>query len=379
MCNQFTRCWAEIDIAALSRNLCRLKDLSPEIIAVVKADAYGHGTDIIVPALHRLGVRHFSVATVGEAAALRRLLGITGGSIYLMAAVLAADAESIVELQLIPFATDTDFVRSLGQAALRQGKIAPVHIEVDTGIGRAGVDPNDLLSTLLLWSSLPGILVAGICTHFTAADAAESADGEGQMAIFQQSLAEIPPHLLSGLSIHAANSPAALRTLTERTSFFRPGLLLYGISPAESMTAGFLFEPVLSLHARVLLVRRLPAGTDISYSRTYRLPTDATIATIGIGYGDGFPRRLSNFGKVLLPDGTPAPIRGRICMDQLCVEVPENVNLTPGDTVTLVGVCGENRITVSEIADLIDTTPHEITTCLTARIPRHESNQFDEA
>jgi alanine racemase len=160
----------------------------------------------------------------------------------------------------------------------------------------------------------------------------------------------------------------------------RPGLLLYGIGPSSQFLAdereGFAFRPALSLKARVILVRRLPAGTDISYSRTYTLPHNATIATIGIGYGDGFPRRLSNCGHVLLPSGKRAPIRGRVCMDQLCIEVPEGERLSAGDTVTLIGRAGESEIRVTDMAEQIDTTPHEITTCLTARVPRVVVNRI---
>ena len=184
-------------------------------------------------------------------------------------------------------------------------------------------------------------------------------------------LTELPPALTRELAVHAANSPGALRVPLASHRLIRPGLLLYGIAPSVALAKNdFPYDPVLSLKARALLVRRLPAGTEISYSRTYRLPREATIATIGIGYGDGYPRRLSNRGFVLLDDGTPCPIRGRVCMDQLCIELPEGANLEPGDAVTLIGQAGSNSIPVTEIAEEIDTTPHEITTCLTARVPR---------
>ena len=147
-------------------------------------------------------------------------------------------------------------------------------------------------------------------------------------------------------------------------------LLLYGIAPSSDFSRNFPFHPVLSLKARVLLVRKLPKGTDISYSRTYQLQNDAVIATIGIGYGDGYPRRLSNIGKVILPDGSLAPIRGRICMDQLCVEVADGCLVVPGDIVTLIGEHRGSEISVTEITNVIDATPHEITTCLTNRVPR---------
>jgi alanine racemase len=154
----------------------------------------------------------------------------------------------------------------------------------------------------------------------------------------------------------------------------RPGLLLYGIAPEGGAPAkipdGSPLTPVLSLHARILSVRRMPAGTTLSYGRTFTLGHPATVATIGIGYGDGYSRRLSNTGHVLLPGGQSAPIRGRICMDQFCVEVPDGLGLAAGDIVTLVGKSGASEIRAADLADLIGATPHEITTCLMGRVPR---------
>jgi alanine racemase len=370
MSTQFTRCWAEIDGSALASNVATLKRIGPEIIAVVKANAYGHGVDLVVPILLSSGVRHFSVATVDEAAELRGLPGMSESSIYLMAAVTEGDADRVAALDLIPFATDDHFVQALADSARKFGKTAKIHVEVDTGIGRAGISPAALPETFAKWQSLENIQVTGICTHFTAADAAGADDSRAQQHVFKSAIAALPESSRQGLAIHAANSPAALRLPPSISTLFRPGLLLYGIPPSEQLAVNFPYHPVLSLNTRILLVRRLPAGTDISYSRTYKLPNDATIATIGIGYGDGYPRRLSSIGRVLLKDGTSAPIRGRICMDQFCVELPEGSEAKPGDTVTLIGKAGNNTITVNEIADQIDTTPHEITTCLTQRVPR---------
>jgi alanine racemase len=370
MCNPTARCWADIDLAALAANVRLLNTVGPKIMAVVKADAYGHDVDIIVPALIGMGVSHFAVATVIEAAELRALPGMETASVYLMAAVLSPEVDDILRLNLIPFVTDTQFVRSLSEAAIKQGKIANIHLEVDTGIGRAGVLPDQLLPTLTYWRTLPGIKVTGISTHFTEADSTDSADSLAQHELFESLLASLPKEFLHGVAIHAANSPATLRVPHQRETLIRPGLLLYGIAPSPDLAVDFKYKPVLTLKARALLVRHLPAGSDISYSRTYRLPHDATIATIGIGYGDGYPRRLSNIGTVQLEDGTVAKIRGRVCMDQLCIEIPEGGTLLPGDTVTLIGKEGENEITVSDIANLIDTTPHEITTALLPRIAR---------
>jgi alanine racemase len=370
MLNSHARCWAEIDSTALAANVQLLKKFHPELMAVVKADAYGHGVGIVVPLLLQLGVRHFAIATVEEGEELRAIPGMEEVNIYLMTAVLAEDVERIIELDLVPFSTDTKFVEALSGCAVRNNRTAKVHVEVDTGIGRAGIAPDLLHGTLTKWQSLHGILVTGICTHFTAADSDTPNDALNQQKLFEETLSRLPEELIEGKTIHLANSPATLRVSTIKDTFFRPGLLLYGIAPSPGLGHNFPFQPVLSLKAKILLVRRLPAGTDISYSRSYTLAREATIATIGIGYGDGYPRRLSNIGHILLPDGTQAPIRGRVCMDQLCVELPDSSLIRPGDTVTLIGAVAANTISVGDIAAQIDTTPHEITTCLTARVPR---------
>lgn len=370
------RCWAEIDRSALDHNVHVLTSYGSQIMAVVKADAYGHGVSLVAPLLLEMGIRHFGVATVTEGIQIRRAsesAGVRGVAIFVMTAVLPEEAETLLAHRLIPFVSDYSLARALSPAGA-QGEEAEIHVEVDTGIGRAGIAPVETAKFVAACQALPNLRVTGICTHFTAADAADPQDAVVQFTLFEQALASLPREQLSQMTLHAANSPATLRLPAARLHLMRPGLLLYGIGPSLQFLTdereGFAFRPVLSLKARVILARRLPAGTDISYSRTYTLPREATVATIGIGYGDGFPRRLSNCGHVLLPSGTRAPIRGRVCMDQLCIEVPEGEKLSAGDSVTLIGRAGDSEIRATEMADQIDTTPHEITTCLTARVPR---------
>ncbi|HEX5322921.1 MAG TPA: alanine racemase [Capsulimonadaceae bacterium] len=373
----YPRCWAEIDTDALAHNVRALSSLGSEIMAVVKANAYGHGVDLVVPALLKMGIRHFGVATVVEGEEARALADANGASdaaIYIIAAALPEEAGAIVENRLIPLVSDLDLAKAISRATRQAGKEAQIHIEIDTGIGRAGVAPTQAPAFLAECSALPGLRVAGICSHFTAADAEDTEDARLQYALFEKALATLPADKLAQLTLHTANSPGILRIPAARLQLIRPGLLLYGIGPSPQFLADsqepFGFKPVLSLKARALLVRRLPAGSDISYGRTYTLPHEATIATLGIGYGDGFPRRLSNKGYALLPTGARAPIRGRVCMDQICVEIPEGAKAQVGDTFTLIGQAGGEEILATHLAHEIDATPHEITTCLTARVPR---------
>ena len=373
-----SRCWAEIDSKALVHNLHSLPVSPQSVMAVVKSDAYGHGVDLVAPVLAEHGVTHWGVATVAEGRHLRDTLSLARPAdhkIYIMAAVLAEDATEVVANRLTPYCCDLELARAMSRAAEHDGEIATIHIEVDTGIGRAGVAPKALPAFAAAVRSLPSVDVTGICTHFTAADATDGpGDALDQHALFRDALSSLDRGWLRTLTIHSSNSPGILRVEDAYHTLIRPGLLLYGIGPSSPLTHGdeapFPYKPVLSLKARALLVRRLQAGSDISYSRTYRLERDADIATIGIGYGDGYPRRLSSRGFVVLPDGRRAPIRGRVCMDQVCVELPEGTGLRAGATVALIGEVDGQGLTALEIADEIDATPHEVTTCLTARVPR---------
>jgi alanine racemase len=346
-------------------------------MAVVKSDAYGHGVGLVAPVLASRDVTHWGIASIGEGRQLRAVLGGASAKhdIYVMTAVLPENASDLVALGLTPYCSDFALAEALSSAAITAGTTATLHIEVDTGIGRAGVEPDDVAAFITAVRALPDVRITGICTHFTAADATDGPhDAHKQHAIFARVLSELDQKWLSSITVHASNSPGILRVNAARHQLIRPGLLLYGIGPSSQLAGGselpFPYRPVMALKARALLVRKLPAGTDISYSRTYRLPSDATIATIGIGYGDGFPRRLSSKGFVLLPDGARAPMRGRVCMDQVCVELPTGSGVKAGDTVILIGTVGPNSITALEIADEIDATPHEIPTCLTARVTR---------
>lgn len=372
------RCWAEIDRQALVYNLARLPVCASSVMAVVKANAYGHGIEIVAPALLSVGVRSFGTATVEEAMTLRSMPGFGAEDavdVYVMTSVLAEQAPEVVAHRLIPFVTDIQFARAVSVAAESCGIKANVHIEVDTGIGRAGVACDELRSFYEACRGLSGVSVTGICTHFTSADDPDhGADAAAQFAIFSRALAALPSGDLARLTIHAANSPAIMRLPDCPRGLVRPGLLIYGIGPTVTMehesAPDFPYRPVMTLKARITLVRRLPARTDISYNRTYRLPADATVATVAIGYGDGFFRRFSNCGVVLLPSGARAPIRGRICMDQFCVEVPEGETVGAGDSVTLFGKAGGSELRISALAELIEATPHELTTCLTSRVVR---------
>ncbi len=366
------RAWADIDGEALAHNVALLRrSFGPaRIMAVVKADAYGHGMFLVAPLCADLGLRDFGVATPSEGAALRDLLP-ADAAIYLLGPAFPDEVQAIAEHRLIPLLSSLDTARALSEAASAQGLVADVHLDVDTGIGRAGVLPDAVPAFLHALDSLPNLRLTGLATHFANADE-DPADACGQHLLFYQALSVLGDRA-HGLLIHASNSPGALNLpLEARHGLVRPGLLLYGIEPmpGDFTPPQSAYHPALSLYARVTLCRALPGGATISYGRTYTVPSGGGVyATLGIGYGDGYPRHLSNQGHVLL-HGRRAPICGRVCMDQIVVDVSHIPHVQAGDVATLIGTDGGETLTAGGLAAQIGTTPHEITTGLTARVPR---------
>lgn len=366
------RLWAEIDGAALTSNIALLRRrFGPaRVMAVVKANAYGHDAALIAPLCAAAGLTDFGVATPAEGVALRSLLP-PDATIFLLGPAFPAEAAAIVEAGLTPLLSSLALAEALSEAALLSGRILDVHLDLDTGIGRAGVPLPDAVSMLLALDCLPGLRVTGLSTHFASADE-DLVDAHLQWAQFADFLTALGPRA-DTLLVHASNSPASLVLPPEaRHQMIRPGLLLYGIEPTPDTFAFSLMplRPVLSLKTRVTLCRALPEGATISYGRTYTVPPGGGLyATLGVGYGDGWPRRFSNSGYVLL-HGHRAPICGRVCMDQTVVDVSHIPGVQIGDVATLIGKDGGETITAGGLAAALETTPHEITTALTARVVR---------
>ena len=366
------RVWAEIDEAALASNIALLKSrFAPaRVMAVVKADAYGHGVSLIAPLCAQHGLTDFGVATPAEGAALRPLLP-PDAAIYLLGPALPSEAPAIVFHRLTLLLSSLEMGQALSEAAGAQSVTASAHLDLDTGIGRAGVQPSEARALLSALDALPGLDITGLATHFADADD-NPADAYVQHTLFLNFLSTLGPRADS-LLLHASNSPAALNLpLPARHGLLRPGLLLYGIEPTPGLFGerDLPLRPVLSLKTCVTLCRALPAGATISYGRTYTVPPGGgTYATLGVGYGDGYPRSLSHSGFVLIR-GQRAPICGRVCMDQVVVDISRIPGVRTGDIAALIGTDGDETLTAGTLAALIKTTPHEITTRLTARVPR---------
>lgn len=362
--SRFTRTWVDIDLPALRHNLGLVRSaIGPDVnlALVAKADAYGHG---LVPtssyALHH-GADWVAVATVQEGVALREA-GIDA-PILVISPTLGIEAEDAVFYDLRVLLEDESTAKDLSEAATRMGKTAVVHLEVDTGLARFGCPVEQAADRALAIRSLGSITLEGLSTHF-ANSSWDVLGTEDQIRSFDRALAFCEAAGLTFDVVHVANSAGAVRYPNARRQMVRTGIACYGIDP-YNLFAGE-ERPVLSWNARVMVVRELPPNSPVSYAGTYRTKGTEKIATLGVGYGDGYPRNLSNRGHVFI-HGQPAPIVGLICMDQVLVDVSRIPQTSPGDVAELFGP----NIRVPDLARIAETNPHELTCRIMPRVPRH--------
>ncbi len=366
------RCWVEIDLAALERNLKLIRaSLPPHIkyVAVVKADAYGHGLPHVAARLMHAGADLFGVANIAEAMALRELSG--DWPVLLLSPVLPEEDRFLSEYDLAATVSSADEVRRFDAIGRTAGRPVAVHLKIDTGMGRLGVWHGAAPELFAQIRTAKGVKLAGVFTHFSSADEDPAFTAE-QRCVFLDTLKILPDFDPAGLFIHADNS-AGLET-TPGSSVFnavRVGLLQFGVLPhPHSMLARVHTEPVFSFHTRVGLVKQLPAGTGISYGRTHRLKRASTVAVLTAGYGDGIARACSNRAQVLIR-GKRCPVLGRITMDQTIVDITDvSEKVGCGDPVVLVGQQGASEITLTEFSDWSDSIPWETLCSVTKRVPR---------
>ncbi len=366
-----SRAWVEIDLPALDRNVGRIKQALPKhvrYVAVVKADAYGHGMPEVVTRLLQAGVDTFAVANVAEAARLREIT--PDAEILLLSPTLPNEMSRAVSLGLDFSINSLAEIDALAACTKGMGVRARVHIKVDTGMGRSGVwhaDAHAVFSKVLATSTVEW---CGVYTHFSDADT-DTAYTTQQREIFLKLIESIPSEVRAKLLIHADNS-AGLESFSAHSPFnaVRIGLMQYGLPPsAGSFLASLKPDPVLSFHARVVLVKHLPKGTAIGYNRTKVLTRDSVVAVVAVGYGDGVPTAASNRGQFLI-HGQRCPILGRVSMDQTVVDVTDNPNVAAGEVATILGAQGKDRITVAEFCGWSDCIPWEALCTLTQRVQR---------
>ena len=365
------RCWVEIDLSALERNLNCIRSALPnhiQYVAVVKADAYGHGMAQTVNRLMHCGADLFAVANIREAAAIREIG--SGWPILVLSSILPDEDKQISEYNLIPTISTAEEAERFSIVGKQGDQKIPVHLKIDTGLGRLGVWHEQAPDLYKLIQEKPELKLEGIYTHFSSADS-DPAFTEEQRALFLQTLNRLPGLDTNSLLIHADNS-AGLESFKRGQPFnaVRVGLLQFGVLPyPHSLLSKVKVEPVFSFHSRLSIVKDLPAGTGISYGRTHVLERDSRVGVITAGYGDGIPTTMSNKGSVLI-QGHRCPILGRVTMDQTIVDVTDLEDVQNGDHVTLIGKQGDETIDVTTFSDWALSIPWETFCSITKRVPR---------
>jgi len=361
--------WVEVDLDRFARNLERLRALAGperEMLLVAKADAYGHGAVEIARAAEGHGVTRFGVATLHEGLQLRQAQ--CHRPIIVLSPLLPAESEEAVAHGLEPTVADLELARALSEAAQRAARPTRVHVEVDTGMGRIGVREEEAVAFLQALAALPGLRIASLYTHFPDAEADDLDFARGQLGRFAQLLAQLDALGLRPPRVHAANSAGFLNLPEARLDWSRLGLAAYGVLPSRA-DAGLALEPVMSLRSRLVQVRLLPAGTPISYSRTFVTSRTTRVGVVPVGYGHGYSWLLSNRGRMLV-GGRSAPILGRVTMDLTMIDLTDHGEVAVGDEVVLFGDQGGASLPIEEVARASETLPYEVLCTMGKRVTR---------
>ena len=357
------RCWVEVDGRALRHNFKILRSLVPRttrLMAVVKANAYGHGLVPMARELEEIGTDWLGVANVAEGTAIREA-GVRL-PILLLSATLPEEMEEAVRQKLTLMLSSYEEAKRLDRIAREVGRKAEVHFKIDTGMGRLGCWHSHARKELARIQRLPGFVVKGLCTHFASAD-----DNAG---LTQTQWEAISPFFAENKNLlrHAANSPAVTRRYGFDADMARVGLALYGIAPNPD-DQGLGLRPVLTWKSRVTFLHEMARGRTVSYGATYRVPSPQRQAVVAMGYGDGYFRLHSNASHMLVR-GKRCPIRGRVTMDQIMIDVTRATGCRVGDEVVALGSQGSEAIHARELATQAHTIPWEILTNIGARVPR---------
>jgi len=369
--------WAEIDLDAVAHNLQGIKNHVGEnvkVIAVVKANMYGHGVVPVARTLLENGAALLAVHRLVEGIQLRQA-GITA-PVLVMGYTLPAEAQAVVRWKLTPTVNEREQAEALAAAAREQGVQLPVHVKVDTGMGRWGLLPDETVAFCRWLVTLQWLELEGLYTHFAVADEANDSARtctRWQLNTYLDALQDLVAHNISVPLRHAANSAATLTLPQSHLDAVRPGLILFGMLPSQEMTSPFPLQPVMTLKSRVVRLCTLPAGASIGYGCTFTTKRPTKVALAPIGYGDGYHRLFSNRAQVLI-HGQRAPIRGRVSMDQVVIDVSDIPHVKLHDTVVFfgkqTGEWGEAILSAEEVASWAETINYEVTTSLLSRITR---------
>jgi alanine racemase len=375
--------WAEIDLKAIAHNVAELRRITqPEsrLMAVVKANGYGHGAIEVARCALQNGAAALGVARIEEGIRIREA-GIRA-PILIFGYTLPQQAADLLEYDLNPCVYTAASARELSGAAATLGKKIRVHLKVDTGMGRLGQLPQnfcpedtttinaDALEETLTIGGLEGLELEGICTHFATADSSDKSYAEKQLHLFKNYLKHLRQAGFNPPVRHAANSAALIDMPQSHFDMVRPGIAIYGLYPSDEVQKNRVsLKPAMALKARIIHLKKVPAGFKVSYGSTHETRKPTTIATVAVGYADGLSRLLSSRGQMLV-HGQRVPIIGRVCMDLTMLDVGSVENVQIGDEAVIFGRQGNETLTVDEMAALLNTINYEIVTTITARVPR---------
>ncbi|EPH02359.1 alanine racemase [Propionibacterium sp. oral taxon 192 str. F0372] len=361
--------WAEIDLDAVAHNIREIRQLvgpSVEVTGVVKANAYGHGSPQFARCLLANGATRLAVATLDEALELRDA-GIDA-RILILGWTRPQQAATVVASGIDQCVYSMDLARALSQAAVDQGREAMVHIKIDSGMGRIGLRPDENpVDEIVAMLQLPGISFEGIFTHFAVADTLDKTYTRGQFEAFTALIDEIAAHGHVPRIRHCANSATIIDLPEMHLDMVRPGIILYGVLPSDEVMAERIdLHPTMRLKAMVSHVKQLAAGETVSYGRKFTAERPSVIASLPLGYADGYHRILSGRAEVVIR-GRRAPVVGRVCMDQFMIDVTDVPGVSVGDEVLLWGT---DDLRCEEVADWAETIGYELLTSVARRVPR---------
>ena len=367
-----SRSWLEIDLDAIKTNIEAIKRISSEgveILLPVKADGYGHGAVEVAKEAIGCGITWFGVASLEEALILRR--GGIKGNILLLTPPIGTELELLIMASITPVIADLEIASRLNEFAAREGILFPVHIEVDTGMGRTGVCWRGAIPFIREVAALPNLKTEGVYSHFSSADEEDISFTNLQLERFKGLISVITEEIISPDYTHISNSAAALRFRGTGLPMIRPGLFIYGVSPFRSGLDIPSVRPIpaMSFRSRVAYVKEVEKGDTVGYGRTFIAPEKLKIATVAAGYRDGLHYGLSNHGEVLI-GGRRCPIVGNICMDMLMVDISSLKAVGLGEKVTIMGSDLGERIDAEEIAGRVGTISYDVITNVGNKVPR---------
>jgi len=363
-----------VDLNALLWNFRQVRSkVGPQVkvLSMVKANGYGHGAPAVAKALVAEGNDAFGVATLEEGIELRQ------AGIHLPILVLAGaypdQVDQFFDNRLTPVIHALENAKELDRVTRGRNKEFNVHLKVDTGMGRMGFLAAEIDSWLPKIKKLKALKIEGVFSHFSHAESVEGTYTQQQLRLFQSVVERLRAGGIAPSLVHLANSAATITLPEAYFDLVRPGLMLYGIYPSPAMASQICLKPVLSWKTRILQLKRVPAGSSISYGQTFVTKRESLIATLPIGYADGYSRLLSNRGEVLV-GGKRAPVAGRVCMDLTMIDVTGIEKIQPGDEVVLLGRQGDAEISADEMAAWANTISYEILTSISNRVPRIHYN-----